>query len=289
MRASTPIASAAGAICPPVAVPGRRVLWVLRRATSRIAAAAAIASPVRPARLQYVGAYSVMLLVGRLVLDLGRLEGRLVMTLVLVGQETNDRTEWLLVVERKAAMPGGVVGSVLGLGEGVDALSAREEPVSRTDARSKQPSPRASTSVVSPAGRSRTRSRRPRTWFRRAWTRGHSSVRDRRCPRRISCVSLDAPLRACKTSRTGRWRRLVRTGSPRTVPRGDMPLMIGLPPKGSREPWQQNDRSDRKRVGTLEVLQAADTAYTGGSRAVTSYHVAPASPEPNTSPVVEPK
>ena len=38
-----------------------------------------------------------------------------------------------------------------------------------------------------------------------------------------------------------------------------------------------------------EQLQLADTAYTGGSRAVTSDHVAPASPEPNTSPVVEPK
>ena len=38
-----------------------------------------------------------------------------------------------------------------------------------------------------------------------------------------------------------------------------------------------------------EQLQLADTAYTGGSRAVTSNHVAPASPEPNTSPVVEPK
>jgi ArsR family transcriptional regulator, arsenate/arsenite/antimonite-responsive transcriptional repressor len=36
-------------------------------------------------------------------------------------------------------------------------------------------------------------------------------------------------------------------------------------------------------------FQLADTAYTGGSRAVTSNHVAPASPEPNTSPVVEPK
>ena len=40
---------------------------------------------------------------------------------------------------------------------------------------------------------------------------------------------------------------------------------------------------------TAEQLQLADTAYTGGSRAVTSDHVAPASPEPNTSPVVEPK
>jgi len=38
-----------------------------------------------------------------------------------------------------------------------------------------------------------------------------------------------------------------------------------------------------------ERLQLADTAYTGGSWAVTSNHVAPASPEPNTSPVVEPK
>ena len=36
-------------------------------------------------------------------------------------------------------------------------------------------------------------------------------------------------------------------------------------------------------------FQLAVTAYTGGSRVVTSNHVAPASPEPNTSPVVEPK
>ncbi len=39
----------------------------------------------------------------------------------------------------------------------------------------------------------------------------------------------------------------------------------------------------------LATRQLADTAYTGGSRVVTSNQVAPASPEPNTSPVVEPK
>jgi hypothetical protein len=37
------------------------------------------------------------------------------------------------------------------------------------------------------------------------------------------------------------------------------------------------------------LLQWAESANTGGSRVATSNHVAPASPEPNTSPVVVPK
>jgi hypothetical protein len=61
---------------------------------------------------------------------------------------------------------------------------------------------------------------------------------------------------------------------------------------GGRRPGRRPRRGVR-RVGEPaarpEQLQLADTAYTGGSRVVTSDHVAPASPEPNTSPVVEPK
>jgi hypothetical protein len=59
----------------------------------------------------------------------------------------------------------------------------------------------------------------------------------------------------------------------------------GWPPSASLLQWAAGTGA----AADAEQLQLADTAYTGGSRAVTSNHVAPASPEPNTSPVVEPK
>jgi hypothetical protein len=56
-----------------------------------------------------------------------------------------------------------------------------------------------------------------------------------------------------------------------------------------RVAWLHQCAAGTGAAAQAQQLQLADTAYTGGSRIVTSDHVAPASPEPNTSPVVEPK
>ena len=67
----------------------------------------------------------------------------------------------------------------------------------------------------------------------------------------------------------------------------DRPAAAGL--AAERVAWLLQWAAGTGAAAEAEQLQLADSAYTGGSRAVTSNHVAPASPEPNTSPVVEPK